>query len=74
MIQPPGPARRPLPAGLHGALAVSSIASLRPPAPRAVTAPADQFSAARAAAHLAVVAARTHVAGSPANDAVRDDL
>jgi len=48
-----------------------SILSVLPPSARAADAPADEFSAARAFLHVEHVGARTHVAGSPANDAVR---
>jgi hypothetical protein len=47
-----------------------SVASLRPPDPRPITAPAQEFSAARAFEHVQEIAAETHVAGSPANDRV----
>lgn len=55
-------------------LAALSLWSIMPPAPRPADAPPLQFSAARAFAHDERIAARTHVAGSPANDVVRDYL
>ncbi|MEU6074506.1 M28 family peptidase [Micromonospora sp. NPDC047074] len=53
------------------AVGAGALLDLRTPAPRAADAPAGEFSAARAYGHVEVVAARTHVAGSPANDQVR---
>ena len=55
-------------------LAAWSVASLQPPDPAPADAPAEQFSAGRASAHVERIAAGTHVAGSPANDRVVDDL
>lgn len=46
----------------------------RPPAPRAATIPAREFSAERAMADVRVIAARPHPQGSPENAAVRDYL
>jgi hypothetical protein len=51
-----------------------SVAALQPPDPLPLTAPADQFSAARAFEHVQEIAAETHVAGSAANDRVVDGL
>ncbi|MEU5723338.1 M28 family peptidase [Micromonospora sp. NPDC047738] len=63
-------------AALAALLAVGAgvLVDLATPAPRPATAPADQFSADRAYEHVKVVAARPHVAGSPANDQVREHL
>ncbi|RZK49847.1 MAG: M28 family peptidase, partial [Hymenobacter sp.] len=47
---------------------------VRPPRPVAATAPATEFSASRALAHMAVVARQPHPLGSPAQAAVRDYL
>ena len=55
-------------------LAAISIVSILPPAPRSADAPPAQFSAERAFAHDERIAAQTHVAGSPANDTVREYL
>ncbi|MGW4463061.1 M28 family peptidase [Micromonospora sp. NPDC004704] len=56
------------------AIGAAALLDLRTPAPVGTDAPAGQFSAGRAAEHVAVVGARTHVAGSPANDQVRTYL
>ncbi|MBQ1072173.1 M28 family peptidase [Micromonospora sp. C31] len=53
------------------AVGAGTLLDLRTPAPRPADAPPGEFSAARAYEHVQVVAARTHVAGSPANDQVR---
>ncbi|MGW4499475.1 M28 family peptidase [Micromonospora sp. NPDC004336] len=53
------------------AVGAGTLLDLRTPAPRPADAPPGEFSADRAYAHVEVVAARTHVAGSPANDQVR---
>ncbi|MEV4630488.1 M28 family peptidase [Micromonospora sp. NPDC049523] len=53
------------------AIGAAALLDLRTPAPVDTDAPAGQFSAGRAAEHVEVVAARTHVAGSPANEQVR---
>ncbi|MCX4389326.1 M28 family peptidase [Micromonospora peucetia] len=53
------------------AVGAGTLFDLRTPAPRPADAPPGEFSAARAYEHVEVVAARTHVAGSPANDQVR---
>ncbi|MFC8617733.1 M28 family peptidase [Micromonospora purpureochromogenes] len=50
------------------------LLDLRTPAPRPADAPAGEFSAARAYRTVQTVAARPHVAGSPANDQVREHL
>ncbi|MEV0157621.1 M28 family peptidase [Micromonospora sp. NPDC050686] len=47
------------------------LVDLGTPAPRPADAPASDFSAGRAYRDVAVIAARPHVAGSPANDQVR---
>jgi hypothetical protein len=51
-----------------------TLLDIRPPAPRDAGAPADAFSAERAFTHVSAVGARTHVAGSAANDQVRDHV
>src|SRR5688500_12599389 len=51
-----------------------SVAALQPPDPLPLTAPAQEFSAARAFEHVQGVAGEIHVAGSPANDRVVDRL
>ena len=56
------------------AVGTVTLLDLRPPAPLPASAPADRFSADRAFAHVTTTAARTHVAGSAANDTVRDYL
>ncbi|HEX5594809.1 MAG TPA: M28 family peptidase [Micromonosporaceae bacterium] len=56
------------------AVGAAGLLNLRTPAPRPADAPASVFSAERAYAHAKVIAARPHVAGSPANDAVREHL
>ncbi|SCL62249.1 M28 family peptidase [Micromonospora peucetia] len=53
------------------AVGAGTLFDLRTPAPRPADAPPGEFSAARAYEHVEVVAARAHVAGSPANDQVR---
>ncbi|WP_307812424.1 M28 family peptidase [Micromonospora coerulea] len=72
------PRRRPLAAvaALAALLAVGAgvLVDLRTPAPRPADAPAADFSAARAYRNVTVIAARPHVAGSPANDQVREHL
>ncbi|MFR9776527.1 M28 family peptidase [Micromonospora sp. MS34] len=72
------PRRRPLAAvaALAALLAVGAgvLVDLATPAPRPADAPADQFSAARAYENVQVIAARPHVAGSAANDQVREHL
>jgi hypothetical protein len=58
-------------------LALAATFSIReqdPPAALPTTAPADQFSAARAASHLPVIAARPHPLGSVEHKAVQDYL
>jgi hypothetical protein len=55
-----------------GLLAVAGIRSWDPPAPAGPDAPAADFSAARAMAHVRAVAGRPHPLGSPANARVRD--
>jgi hypothetical protein len=56
------------------ATGTAALVDLRTPAPRPATAPADQFSADRAYGEARIIAARTHVAGGPANDEVRAHL
>jgi hypothetical protein len=51
-----------------------SVAALQPPDPLPLTAPAEEFSAARAFEHVQGIASEIHVAGSPANDRVVDRL
>lgn len=72
------PRRRPVAAvaALAVLLAVgaATLLGLRAPAVRPADAPATEFSAARAYADVRVIAARPHVAGSPANDQVREHL
>jgi hypothetical protein len=51
-----------------------SVVALQPPDPLPISAPAEQFSAARAFEHVQDIAGETHVAGSPANDRVVDGL
>jgi hypothetical protein len=46
----------------------------QPPAPVPASAPADQFSAARAMADVRAIASTPHPTGSPANDAARAHL
>ncbi|MEV4658104.1 M28 family peptidase [Micromonospora sp. NPDC049301] len=53
------------------AVGAGSLLDLRTPAPTPTDAPADEFSAGRAYEDVQVIAARTHPAGSPANDQVR---
>ena len=55
-------------------LAAWSVLALRPPSPAAADAPAREFSAERAFAHVQRIAAETHVVGSPAHDRVVDGL
>ncbi|PTA43065.1 M28 family peptidase [Micromonospora sp. RP3T] len=71
--------RRRLPAAvaaLAALLAVGAgvLVTLSTPAPRPADAPAGEFSAARAYRNVEVIAARPHVAGSAANDRVREHL
>ncbi|WDZ85456.1 M28 family peptidase [Micromonospora cathayae] len=56
------------------AVAAGVLFDLRTPAVAPPDAPATEFSASRAYEHVQVVAARTHPAGSPANDQVRGHL
>lgn len=56
------------------AVAAAALVNLQNPAPRGATAPADQFSAQRAYAHVRAVAGETHVAGSPAAERSRGYL
>ncbi|MGC5019769.1 M28 family peptidase [Micromonospora sp. DT47] len=72
------PRRRPLAAlaALVALLAVGAamLVDLSTPAPRPADAPADEFSAGRAYRTVQTIAARPHVAGSAANDQVREHL
>jgi hypothetical protein len=52
----------------------AAVACLRPPTVQSANAATADFSAARAAQHVRTIAARPHVAGSAANDAVRGYL
>nr|WP_229687127.1 M28 family peptidase [Micromonospora parathelypteridis] len=56
------------------AVGAGSLLDLRTPTPKPADAPAGEFSAARAYEDVQVIAARSHVAGSPANDQVRAHL
>jgi hypothetical protein len=56
------------------AIGYVSLVSLLPPAARGVSAPAGDFSAGRAYRHVQAIAAQPHVAGSAANDRVREYL
>ncbi|NYH43561.1 hypothetical protein HNR22_003288 [Micromonospora jinlongensis] len=56
------------------AVGAGSLLDLRTPAPKPADAPAGEFSASRAYEDVQVIAARSHVAGSPANDQVRAHL
>src|SRR3954452_13262555 len=51
-----------------------TVVALQPPQPKPASAPAGEFSAARAAAHVEQIAVRTHVAGSAADADVVDYL
>ncbi|WBC12597.1 M28 family peptidase [Micromonospora sp. WMMA1998] len=71
--------RRRLPAAVAALVALLAVGAgvlldLSTPAPRPASAPADEFSAARAYRNVEVIAARPHVAGSEANDRVREHL
>jgi hypothetical protein len=55
-------------------LAAWSVAVLQPPSPAPADAPADEFSAARAFAHVEQIAPQTHVAGSVTGGQVVGDL
>ncbi|HEV8172051.1 MAG TPA: M28 family peptidase, partial [Actinoplanes sp.] len=57
-----------------GSVGYVSLVAIRPPAARGANVPAAQFSAARAVQHVQIIAARPHVAGSAANDQVREYL
>ncbi|WP_433283491.1 M28 family peptidase [Micromonospora sp. CA-244673] len=71
--------RRRLPAALAALAALLAVGAgvlvdLATPAPRPADAPADAFSAERAYQQVKVIAARPHVAGSAANDQVREHV
>lgn len=82
--QPIGPAPLASPArrGLAGGLVLLVLAllaavvatDLAPPSPRPASAPASEFSAARAASHLERFASQPHPIGTKANDRARDYL
>jgi hypothetical protein len=55
-------------------LGVLAVLAVLPPKARGTDAPASDFSAARAFAHVQQMGKETHPAGSPANDVVRDYL
>lgn len=55
-----------------GAVLVLALAQLAPPAPLTDDAPAGEFSAARALAHVRRIARAPHPVGSAEHDAVRD--
>ncbi len=55
-------------------VAFLAIYQIQPPGVESADAPPNEFSAARALAHLKVIAAQPHPTGSPENDAVRDYL
>src|SRR3954452_19930234 len=55
-------------------LAAWSVIALQPPKPAAADAPADQFSAGRALAHVDRLGSEVHVAGSEADGRVVDYL
>jgi hypothetical protein len=56
------------------AIAALSLYSLKPPSPIAASAPATEFSSARAIKHVLSIAQKPHPLGSPAKAAVRDYL
>ncbi|MEU8328089.1 M28 family peptidase [Micromonospora sp. NPDC048839] len=56
------------------AVGAGSLLDLRTPTPKPADAPVGEFSAGRAYEDVQVIAARSHVAGSPANDQVRAHL
>jgi len=56
------------------ALGTLALQGVRAPAARPADAPASQFSAGRAFTHVQAIGARTHVAGSAANDAAREHV
>jgi hypothetical protein len=66
-------------AGLIALLVLSAVGAfalwgVSPPAPRGADTPEDEFSAARAFAHVERIGSQVHVAGSPAADGVRTYL
>ncbi|WP_442933784.1 M28 family peptidase [Micromonospora sp. CPCC 205556] len=71
--------RRRLPAAVAALAALVAVGAvmlvtLATPAPRPADAPTDEFSAGRAYRTVQTIAARPHVAGSAANDQVREHL
>ncbi|GAA0794896.1 M28 family peptidase [Spirilliplanes yamanashiensis] len=72
------PGRRALAAAAATAVLVvagiAALAAVRPPEPAGPDAPAGRFSAGRAFGHVTRIAAQPHVAGSAANDAVREHV
>jgi hypothetical protein len=56
------------------AVGAAAMWSIRPPSARSAAAPAGEFSAARAFQQVDVIATEPHVAGSAANDRVREHL
>ncbi len=73
---------RPRPRALAALLAVvvlvlagaAAVWSIRPPAARGTDTPAGEFSAARAFQQVQTMAIEPHVAGSPANDRMRERM
>lgn len=63
-----------LPAAVAISTAVAAARAMRPPRAAGTEAPADCFSAGRAADHLREIAAEPRPVGSPANDRVREWL
>ncbi|MEV4642859.1 M28 family peptidase [Actinoplanes sp. NPDC049548] len=61
-------------AGLLIVVGFLALQPVRPPAERPADAPAGEFSAARAFSHVRTIAAGPHVAGSSANDVVREHI
>lgn len=56
------------------ALAFGSLWAVQPPSPVGADAPAGEFSAGRAFAHVETIGAQVHVAGSSAGGTVRDHI
>src|SRR6185369_15599161 len=55
-------------------LVIVSVSALKPPRPRAASAPENEFSAERAFAHVREIARVPHPIGSAAHTAARDYL